>query len=164
MKKYLMLMSFSSLLLCSCSVTPSKKQAETQLERIVQEELSEYQEKDSDYLDYEKQVNDNKLDQDGMYYDADMDTSIAPPNTIHVSFAQNSKLDFIYYYDKEHQQPISKDQVCYVTPGSTIYAVEPEIEYSGGNSDYTFSHFVLYSINQNGDIQEYQDWNNRFLL
>ena len=86
---------------------------------------------DTEYQDYEKLMSSGQLDENGKYLGtvADMDENDdveEASGQIHVTFANNSHISFIYYLDAEHTEQINTSN-CYLNPGDCIYASDPKL-------------------------------------
>ena len=152
MRKHLLFL-IAPIMLCGCSVIPSKEQAETELRKQTEDNLAEIQAEDSEYREYKSKADADQLDADGYYHDSEMDTVNVDPNSIFVTFAKNAQLDILYYYDAAHQRPITANQPCYIPQGETIFVGEPEHE-AAGNDNYSFSGFILYSFDEAGNYKK----------
>lgn len=141
------------LLLCGCSVLPTKEEVESELEKKIQEDLEKTEHGDTDFATYQMYAESSELDESGYYYHEEMDDTEIDPDMIQVSFAKNSQLDILYYSDEAHEHQIPADQFLYLKQGSTIYASDPAHE-TASNADYAFSRFILYSFDDAGNRKQ----------
>ena len=137
------LMILLPFVLSGCAYDTSDKKGE--IEEQIRADFDMYQNNDKDHAAYASLS--NQLDSEGYYLDAEMDQD---PNMIEVSFAESSKLSFEYFYDQNHTKQIDLTKPCFIKRGGSIYAADPQFK-NGNNQDYSFSTFVLYSMDSQGN-------------
>lgn len=111
---------------------------------------------DQDYQKYLHLKQEGELDENGYYLEEDEDPSESgdseePSGQIHVTFAENLHIRFTYYLDAERTEQINTLS-CYLNPGDSIYASEPEI-INAYSDKYVFSEFRIHQFDSN-DQQE----------
>lgn len=132
-----------SCLLSGCAVRDSFKNA---LEAKYKTELEL---NDPRYVEYEKNKESGKLDNENHYKD---DGGELVTGQIEISFFSNNHLDTKYYYDEERTELVNPNN-CFLNPGDSLYADYPKVV-NQSNSKYEFSAFLIYSYI--GDTQKEQ--------
>jgi len=115
---------------------------------------------DEDYAQYIELREANQLNEDGTYLPTNKPDEepapTAPQGSIHVTFAANSNLKILYYYDSGLSDPVDPAS-CYVEPGDCIYAGEPECTSPIGDL-YQFDGFRIYEYDSEGNRGKELTW------
>lgn len=116
---------------------------------------------DEDYQIYIQLIDDGNLDPDNNTYTAPEleDDSVLPPleGSIHVTFAENSYMDAHYYRDAAFTEPIDP-KWCYLMPGDSIYAPEPDCDHPSSQW-YKFDRFSICAYAEDGRKSKELSWN-----
>ena len=101
-----------------------------------------------DYQEYQSLAEEGQLDSSGMYegLKESNEEFIEPPGPIHVTFAENSFLEFTYYWDFELTSPIDIKN-CYLNPGESFYASIPKVN-NPNTTQYNFSKFRVWACDE----------------
>lgn len=105
-----------------------------------------------EYQKYTELRDSGQLDETGRYTLAALEDTqeFSPPaDSIHVTFAENAYITISYYLDADHKVPINIQQ-CYLKPGDSIYASEPECHHPSSNW-YSFDRFCVYEYDTEGN-------------
>lgn len=172
MKKltFLLLTIFTGMF-TGCSVSDMQQQLEDKVEEYVLQ-ISDIEESDT-YKQYVMLFEEGRLDEEGRYNElgeyeeeffGDKNVGENPVNEeenkqVRITFAANSYLDVMYYYDADLEDPI-KNNYCYLDPGESIYASQPECKNPYTNS-YVFSEFRIYEYDNNGDRNRIWDMSSK---
>lgn len=139
-KMLLLLLSLSLLFLAGCSRAEDYARAQILQGSGILE--------DADYKEYKAMEADGKLDEQGYALpDSDNEEDL-PSDKIRVTFANNSYLKIAYYYDAELKNPVDTAH-CYLDPGDSLYASEPEVDSPNSNM-YRFSEFRIWQYDSSG--------------
>lgn len=106
---------------------------------------------DKDYQEYQRLVEENKLNEEGYYIGTDqLDKDLSEEKSgVHVTFADNRYLTIYYSKDAEHTQPIRTED-CYLEPGDRIYLVSEESNNPNTNL-YGLAAFRIYEYDAEGN-------------
>lgn len=160
MRKVCFLFLAGSLLMpAGCSAADMMQICEDKVGEHIQQ-ISDI-EANEDYIQYISLAEEGKLDEEGRYnelgeyeaFTADRNLPESPEDTadrkqVHITFAANGYLTVRYYYDADLKEPIETD-FCYLDPGESIYAPQPESRNPYTNS-YVFSEFRIYGYDSDG--------------
>ncbi len=108
------------------------------------------------YQQYQELAGGNRLDADGLYRSEELEQlrmaiPVIPDGTVHVSFARSEFLKFSYYRDEALTEELPEEN-CWLDPGDTIYASEPEL--TNPNSPlYRFSKFQIREYDGSGKLK-----------
>ena len=153
---FVLIMTFTMLLLAGCSAVDAKlEQALLEKSGILEQE---------DYLQYQQYQEKGCLDEDGQYFDPDLDVITSnerekPSGKIHITFAENRYMNIRYYADSSMKTPINTTS-CYLNPGDRLYA---KVKYLNPNStiyklaEYRIMEYDADGIVKNESIQEVKD-------
>lgn len=117
-RAFVLIMAFTMLLLTGCSAVDARlEQALLEKSGILEQE---------DYLQYQQYLEAGRLDDDGQYFDPNLDEVTSseqekPSGKIHITFAENRYLNIWYYTDSSMKTPIDTTS-CYLNPGDRLYA------------------------------------------
>ena len=120
---FVLIMTFTMLLLAGCSAVDAKlEQALLEKSGILEQE---------DYLQYQQYQEKGCLDEDGQYFDPDLDVITSnerekPSGKIHITFAENRYMNIRYYAASSMKTPINTTS-CYLkngTPHSRYFSDE----------------------------------------
>lgn len=144
------LIVFISAFLCGCA--EYKSMVEDVVETTaVKSAKAETVENDPEYIQYSSFVEDHKINQNGEYsFDIfKQEKSEDEPKVeshegmIHVTFASNHYLEVSYWLDENRTVPIDGKE-CYLMPGQSIYASEPNISNTNSNL-YQFAGYKIWN-------------------
>lgn len=153
---FVLIMTFTMLLLAGCSAVDAKlEQALLEKSGILEQE---------DYLQYQQYQEKGCLDEDGQYFDPDLDVITSneqekPSGKIHITFAENRYMNIRYYAASSMKTPINTTS-CYLNPGDRLYA---KVKYLNPNStiyklaEYRIMEYDADGIVKNESIQEVKD-------
>lgn len=148
-KVFVLLLSFTMLLLTGCSTLDSK------LEQRILEKSGILE--NEDYLQYQQYLEEGRLNENGEYVEFNQgDTAVESQGQsegqIHVTFAENRYLDIWYFIDSAMTTPINPEN-CYVNPGDTLYA--KVIECNNPNSNlYKLAEYRIVEYDNDGNVEK----------
>ncbi len=113
---------------------------------------------DEDYSVYVELEEDGKLDEEGVYTEANLilseETTEERKAQVYVTFAENANVRITYYLDAKKEEPVSGG--CYLNPGDSLYASIENYDYTK-TSMYSFEAFRIYEFTD-GKMSELS-WN-----
>ena len=130
-------------------------------ERVQEEFLVSAGENYQDYQEYEDMKASNRLNEEGMYQEAEEEEE-THPGTIHVTFMENSFLKAEYYFDEGLTRQIDTEN-CYINPGDSIYMSVIDGG-AGSPGGYTFSGFRIWEWREDGSRYPRPDIDSGFPL
>lgn len=156
-RAFVLIMAFTMLLLTGCSAVDAK------LEQALLEKSGIFEHED--YLQYQQYQEAGRLDEDGQYFDPNLDEITPseqekPSGKIHITFAENRYLNIWYYTDSSMKTPIDTTS-CYLNPGDRLYAKVIECVNPNSNlyrlAEYRIMEYDAEGIVKNEYIQEVKD-------
>lgn len=103
---------------------------------------------DENYISYQNKVASGNVGEDGFYMQGSGETE--KTGSIHVTFAENSKLD-VQYFEDAGKSTVLDTASCYLNPGDCIYA---QVETDHDAALYEFSGFYIYEYDASGEKSE----------
>lgn len=156
-RAFVLIMTFTMLLLTGCSTVDAK------LEQVLLEKSGILEHED--YLQYQQYQEAGRLDEDGQYFDPNLDESTSseqekPSGKIHITFAENRYLNILYYTDSSMETSIDTTS-CYLNPGDQLYAKVIECANPNSNlyrlAEYRIMEYDAEGLVKNEYIQEVKD-------
>lgn len=142
MRKTLFLAVCIALALCSCNHVNSLLAEQMMKKSGILE--------NTDYLNYERYVNEERIDQEGYYTESVQENTKL--GSIHITFAENNNIKAQYFEDSTRRILLSTSN-CYMNPGDTIYALG-EVNSNIASSMYEFAGFRAFELDEQGNRKE----------
>ena len=113
-------------------------------------------EEDEEYIRYKQISEEEKIDEHGFYYSDDVDYNVLEDtDAVHVTFANNSYIDVMYFADSALTVPLN-DGGAYLHANDCIYAEIQDI--NNPNTDaYVFKKFEVWEYDEKGKKEKELD-------